>query len=53
MYVVIPWLHHSTKNVENPFKGLVGSAEKLKQVCKSFGYKRTSGINGRKQYLPT
>ncbi|MBL1275168.1 MAG: transposase [Ectothiorhodospiraceae bacterium] len=46
------WLY-LTKNFESPFKGLVGSVEKLKQVCKSLGYKRTPGINGCKQYLPS
>ena len=46
------WLY-LTKKFESPFKGLVGSVEKLKQVCKSLGYERTPGINGCKQYLPT
>jgi len=46
------WLY-LTKNFESPFKGLVGSVEKLKQVCHKLGYERTPGINGCKQYLPT
>jgi len=46
------WLY-LTKNFESPFKGLVGSVEKLKQVCEKLGYERTPGINGCKQYLPT
>ncbi|MBL1258958.1 MAG: hypothetical protein COB33_000315 [Thiotrichaceae bacterium] len=46
------WLY-LTKNFESPFKGLVGSVEKLKQVCQKLGYERTPGINGCKQYLPT
>ncbi|MBL1275708.1 MAG: transposase [Ectothiorhodospiraceae bacterium] len=46
------WLYLS-KNFESPFKGMVGSVEKLKQVCKNLGYVRTPGINGCKQYLPS
>ncbi|MBL1275312.1 MAG: hypothetical protein COB30_004440 [Ectothiorhodospiraceae bacterium] len=46
------WLYLS-KNFESPFKGLVGSVEKLKKVCKNLGYERTPVINGCKQYLPT
>ncbi|MBL1277925.1 MAG: transposase [Ectothiorhodospiraceae bacterium] len=42
-----------TKNFESPFKGLIGSVEKLKRVCEKLGYERTPGINGCKQYLPT
>ncbi|MBL1277125.1 MAG: hypothetical protein COB30_013665 [Ectothiorhodospiraceae bacterium] len=39
------WLY-LTKNFESPFNGLVGSVEKLKQVCQKLGYERTPGING-------
>ncbi|NHN39601.1 transposase [Pseudomaricurvus alcaniphilus] len=37
------WLY-STRHFESRFKGLVGAARMLKQVCRQLGYKRTPGI---------
>ena len=45
------WLYLS-KNFESPFKGLVGSAFKLKQICKKLGYQRTPGIRSCESYFP-
>ncbi len=45
------WLY-LTKHFESPFKGLVGSVSKLKQVCRKLGYERTPGLSGCKQYFP-
>lgn len=45
------WLYLS-KHFESPFKGLVGSAFKLKQVCTKLGYKRTPGIRSCESYFP-
>jgi REP element-mobilizing transposase RayT len=41
------WLYLS-KHFESPFKGLVGSIHKLKQVCAAFGLKRTPGLSSCK-----
>jgi len=41
-----------TKHFESPFKGMVGSVNKLKAVCKKLGYERTPGMNSCKQYFP-
>ena len=46
------WIY-LTKNFESPFKGLVGSVEKLKEACKKLGYERTPGIFSCKQYFPS
>lgn len=45
------WLY-LTKNFESPFKGLVGSAYRLKQVCQALGYERTPGLRGCEQFFP-
>ena len=37
---------------ESPFKGLVGSAYKLKQACEKLGYERTPGIRSCETYFP-
>ena len=37
------WLY-LCQNFESKFKGLVGSAFKVKQACKKLGYKRTTGL---------
>jgi len=42
-----------TQHFESRFKGLVGSAYKLKQVCKSFGYQRTPGIRNCLKFFPS
>ena len=44
------WLY-LTKHFENPFKGMVGSVNKLKEACKKLGYDRTPGRNSWKQYF--
>ena len=41
-----------TQNFESPFKGLVGSAFKLKQVCDKLGYQRSPGIKHCETYFP-
>ncbi|MCF6338546.1 MAG: hypothetical protein L3J84_11455 [Gammaproteobacteria bacterium] len=45
------WLYLS-KHFESPFKGLLGSVNKLKQVYQALGYERTPGISSCKQYFP-
>ena len=44
--------HYMTQHFESRFKGLVGSAYKLKQTCQQLGYIRTPGITACQQYLP-
>ena len=39
------------KHFESPFKGLVGSAYKLKQACQVLGYKRTPGLRSCEAYF--
>ena len=41
-----------TQNFESKFKGLVGSAHKLRQACQSLGYKRTPGVTACLNYFP-
>ena len=36
--------HYMAKNFESQFKGLVGTAFKLKQACQALGYQRTPGL---------
>jgi len=45
------WLY-LTQNFESPFKGLVGSAFKLKQACEKLGYQRSPGIKNCATYFP-
>jgi len=45
------WLY-LTQNFESPFKGMVGTVSKLKEVCKKLGYERTPGIFSCQQYFP-
>ena len=44
--------HYMTQHFESHFKGLVGSAYKLKQTCQQLGYIRTPGIKPCLQVLP-
>ena len=44
------WLYLS-KHFESKFKGLVGSAFKLKQVCQQLGYKRTVNISAATEFF--
>ncbi|MDH5425911.1 MAG: transposase [Gammaproteobacteria bacterium] len=44
--------HYMTQHFESHFKGLVGSAYKLKQVCQLLGYTRTLGITPCLERLP-
>jgi len=37
---------------QSSFKGLVGSAFKLKQVCQTLGYSRTPGLRACKEFFP-
>ena len=41
-----------TQNFESRFKGLVGSAYRLKQACRALGYQRTPGLKSCKTYFP-
>ena len=41
-----------TQHFENRFKGLVGTAYKLKQVCEKLGYQRTPGLKNCQMYFP-
>ena len=41
-----------TQHFESKFKGLVGSAHKLKQACQALGYQRTPGIKHCLVYFP-
>lgn len=45
------WCYMS-QNFESHFKGLVGSAYKLKQTCKQLGYQRTPGIKSCSEVQP-
>ena len=45
------WLYLANR-FESPFKGLVGSAYKLKQACQALGYKRTPGLRSCEAYFP-
>jgi len=45
------WLY-LTQHFESPFKGLVGSAFKLKQACEKLGYQRTPGVKNCATYFP-
>ena len=45
------WLY-LTRHFESPFKGLVGSAYKLKQACQTLGYQRTPGLRSCEAYFP-
>lgn len=36
--------HYMSQHFESHFKGFVGSAHKLKQICKALGYVRTPGL---------
>ena len=41
-----------TQHFESHFKGLVGSAYRLKQTCQNLGYVRTPGIKSCTECLP-
>jgi hypothetical protein len=41
-----------TQHFESKFKGLVGTAYKLKQVCAKLGYQRTPGLKNCQTYFP-
>jgi len=41
-----------TQHFESKFKGLVGTAYKLKQICQKLGYKRTPGLKPCVDYFP-
>lgn len=41
-----------TRHFESKFKGLVGSAHKLRQACQTLGYQRTPGIKSCLDYFP-
>ena len=45
------WLYLAN-HFESPFKGLVGSAYKLKQACQTLGYQRTPGLRSCEAYFP-
>lgn len=45
------WLY-LTQHFESPFKGLVGSAYKLKQACNLFKYQRTPGLKSCEMFFP-
>ena len=45
------WLY-LCKNFESPFKGFVGSAMKLRQVCEKLGYQRIPGIKSCEMHFP-
>ena len=45
------WLY-LTQNFESRFKGMVGSAYKLKQACQVFNYTRTPGLRSCEMYFP-
>jgi len=40
------------KNFESQFKGLVGTAYKLKQTCQNLGYQRMPGLRACLDYFP-
>jgi len=44
--------HYMTKYFENQFKGLVGTAYKLKQTCQALGYRRTPGLRACLDIFP-
>ena len=44
------WLYLA-EHFESPFKGLVGSAYKLKQACQVLGYQRTPGLRSCEAYF--
>ncbi|MDH5518321.1 MAG: transposase [Gammaproteobacteria bacterium] len=44
--------HYMTQHFESHFKGLVGSAFKLKQACQTLGYLRTPGLTPCRERLP-
>ena len=41
-----------TQHFESRFKGLVGTAYQLKQVCEALGYQRAPGLKNRQTYFP-
>jgi len=41
-----------TQHFESRFKGLVGTAYQLKQVCEKLGYERTPGLKSCQTYFP-
>jgi hypothetical protein len=41
-----------TQNFESPFKGLIGSIQKLKQACLTLGYERMPGRRSCEQFFP-
>jgi REP element-mobilizing transposase RayT len=43
---------YMTRHFESKFKGLVGTAYKLKQICQKLGYKRTPGLQPCVDYFP-
>ena len=45
------WLY-LTKHFESRFKGLVGTAYQLKQVCEKLGYQRAPGLKSCQTYFP-
>jgi hypothetical protein len=45
------WLH-LTRHYELSFKGLVGSADRLKQVCQALGFRRTPNLKMCEQFFP-
>jgi REP element-mobilizing transposase RayT len=48
---VSQWLY-LTQNFESPFKGLIGSIQKLKQACQVLGYVRIPGRRNCEQFFP-
>jgi REP element-mobilizing transposase RayT len=44
------WLY-LTQNFESKFKGFVGAAHKLKQICASLGYQRCAGLRTCSNYF--
>ena len=41
-----------TQNFESPFKGFVGAAFKLRQVCEALEYQRIPGLRWCETYFP-
>lgn len=41
-----------TQHFESKLKGMVGAANKLKQVCRRLGYQRTQGLRSCESYFP-
>ena len=43
---------YMTQHFESRFKGWVGKAYELKQVCQKLGYQRTPGLKACAEYFP-